>query len=235
MDESGAATADRRLAPGDRRRRLAAAHLYAIVEVRPHGVTAAELLAPALAAGVDVVQLREKGASDDEIEAAALSLRALCDRHGALLIVNDRPELVAACGADGVHVGQDDVAPEAARAALGADVLIGVSTHSPEQIAAALATDVDYIAVGPIHATPTKPGRPPVGLELVRHAAARVDRPFFAIGGIDRGNVEAVASAGAKRVAVVRAIRDAPDPGAAAAALRAAVTSGAEAHAGPSR
>jgi thiamine-phosphate pyrophosphorylase len=224
MDERAAATAEQGLTPGGRRRRLAAAHLYAIVEARPHGVAAADLLAPALAAGVDVVQLRDKEASDQEIAAAARSLRALCDRHAALLIVNDRPELAAACAADGVHVGQGDATPDEARARLGPGALIGLSTHSPEQIEAALARDVDYIAVGPVHATPTKPGRAPVGLELVRHAATHADMPFFAIGGIDPGNVDAVAAAGATRVAVVRAIRDAPDPAAAARALRAALT-----------
>jgi thiamine-phosphate pyrophosphorylase len=123
-----------------------------------------------------------------------------------------------------VHVGQEDEAIESVRRIVGPDVLVGVSTHSPEQVAAALGSDVDYFAVGPVHETPTKPGRPAVGLELVRHAAGIAgERPFFAIGGIDPGNVAEVVAAGAERVVVVRAIRDAADPQAAAATLRAAL------------
>lgn len=221
-DRSGTTLADPALG-GRRRRRLAAARLYAIVEALPHGRPAADLLAPALAAGVDLVQLRDKDASDERMIAAAGALRERCDEHDALLIINDRPDLVVACRADGVHLGQDDTAPARARAKLGAEALIGVSTHSPEQVEAARRLDVDYIAVGPVHATPTKPGRAPVGLDLVSYAAKRSGRPFFAIGGIDAGNAGAVADAGATRVAVVRAIRDATDPGEAARALRAAV------------
>jgi thiamine-phosphate pyrophosphorylase len=133
--------------------------------------------------------------------------------------VNDRPDLAIACAADGIHLGQDDADPELVRRLVGTEVLIGLSTHSREQIDAA--EGVDYIAVGPVHETPTKPEYRPVGTELVRYAAERSGTPpFFAIGGIDPENVDEVAAAGARRVAVVRAIRDAADPAAAARALR---------------
>ena len=146
---------------------------------------------------------------------------ALCDEAGALLILNDRPDLVAAAGADGCHVGQDDMDVPAARALAGEGAIVGQSTHFPAEIDAA--TEADYIGVGPVYATPTKPGRPAVGLELVRFAGAFAPVPFFAIGGIDASNVDAVVEAGARRIAVVRAIADAPDPRAAAAQLRAAI------------
>ncbi len=143
----------------------------------------------------------------------------MCARHGALFVVNDDPHLAAAANADGVHVGQDDVSVAQARMLLGPDRLVGLSTHTPAQIDAAAPAGVDYIGVGPVHATPTKPGRPAVGLDLVRYAAHRATVPFFAIGGIDAGNVESVRAAGAQRVAVVRALTEADDPERAAAAL----------------
>jgi thiamine-phosphate pyrophosphorylase len=205
-----------------RRERLRRARLYFVTDVRP-GLE--ELLAGALAGGVDMVQLRDKPASDDELVRAAAVFRRLCDEHGALFWLNDRPDLVAACGADGVHVGQDDMPVAEARRVAGGDVLVGLSTHSPEQLDAALASDeADQLSVGPVWETPTKEGRPAAGLDYVRHAAqVAADRPWFAIGGIDLGNVREVIEAGASRVVVVRAIRDAADPGAAAAALRAAL------------
>ena len=183
-----------------------------------------EFLAAALAGGVDIVQLRMKEAGDGEIVAAGRRFAAAAAEHDALFILNDRPDLVDATGADGVHVGQDDAAVDAARALVGPDRIVGLSTHTPEQIGAALIAPVDYIGVGPVHATPTKPGRPAVGLELVRFAAANATVPFFAIGGIDTTNVNAVAAAGATRVAVVRALTNAVDPSTAARALRAAIT-----------
>lgn len=216
-----------------RRRRLEAARLYLIVEAEPGGRPAAEVVAPALAGGVDIVQLRDKEGGDEAIVSAARSLRSVCDEHDALLVLNDRPDLVLDSGADGVHLGQDDVSVDEARALLGSDSLVGLSTHSEEQIAAAGDSLADYIAVGPVHATPTKPGRPPVGVELVRHAARAAAKPFFAIGGLDESNVREVVGAGAERVAVVRAIRDAKDPRAAAEGLRRAVLE--EARAGPAR
>jgi thiamine-phosphate pyrophosphorylase len=206
----------------ERRARLQDARLYLVCDLRPGGRPLADVLAPALAGGVDIVQLRDKQASDDELLAAAKVARRLCDDAGALLILNDRPDLVAAAGADGCHVGQNDLAVAEARAlAGGGGAIVGLSTHFPTDIEAA--GDADYIGVGPVHATPTKPGRPAVGLEFVRFAAAHARMPFFAIGGIDASNVDAVVAAGASRIAVVRAIADAADPRAAAAELRAAV------------
>jgi thiamine-phosphate pyrophosphorylase len=205
----------------DRRARLQRAALYVVCATRPGGRALDDVLAAALEGGVDVVQLRDKRATDEELLAAAATARRRCDEAGALLILNDRPGLVVATGADGCHVGQDDIGVAAARALAGPHALVGRSTHTPADIAAA--GDADYIGVGPVHATPTKPGRPAVGLDLVRHAAQHAPVPFFAIGGIDAANVGAVVAAGARRIAVVRAIADAADPRAAAAALRAAL------------
>jgi thiamine-phosphate pyrophosphorylase len=197
--------------------RLSAARLYLVIEA-----AAARDVAPAaLEGGVDVVQLREKEASDEYVIAAGRELRALCDEHGALLVVNDRPDLALACGADGVHLGQDDEPAAAVRDLVGQELFVGLSTHSPAQVEAAERDPaVDYLGVGPVYETATKPGVEPVGLELVRYAASRARKPWFAIGGIDAQRARAVADAGAERVAVVRAIRDAADPRAAAAALR---------------
>lgn len=211
-------------ASGDERRaRLSAARLYLIVEATPGGEPAAELVGPALDGGVDVVQLRDKATDDMALLAVARELLDLCGRHGALLILNDRPDLTLACGADGVHLGQGDASVDEARAVLGGDALIGVSTHSPAQIAAARESLADYLGVGPVHATPTKPGVEPVGEALVAHAASHAGKPFFAIGGIGPANVADVVAAGAERVAVVRAIGNADDPRGAAAALRRAL------------
>jgi thiamine-phosphate pyrophosphorylase len=168
------------------------------------------------------VQLRDKHASDEEIVRVGGELLALCEQHDALFFVNDRPDLAGACGAHGVHVGQDDEPVESVPASL----LVGLSTHSPDQVDAAIDSRADYFAVGPVYETPTKAGRPAVGLELVEYAAARDTRkPWFAIGGIETGNAGDVAAAGAERLVVVRAIRDADDPRSAAAALRSAVES----------
>jgi thiamine-phosphate pyrophosphorylase len=199
----------------DRHERLRSARLYLVCAEQPD-----EFLATALGAGVDIVQLRMKEAGDDAIVAAGQRFARAAARHGALFVLNDRPDLVAATGADGVHVGQDDMSVAEARAIVGPGHLIGLSTHTPDQIDAAGALDVDYIGVGPVHATPTKPGRPAVGLELVSYAAEHATVPFFAIGGISPENVGAVASAGAERIAVVRALTDASDPAHAARRLR---------------
>ena len=186
------------------------------------------VLDAALGGGVDVLQLREKDATDEEIAAAAARFRRHCDEHAALFVVNDRVDLALETGADAVHVGQDDDPVEQVRARCGDRLAIGLSTHSEEQLHAGMATGADYVCVGPVFATPTKPDYAAVGLDLVRHAAAVADRPWFAIGGIDTANAADVAAAGAQRLVVVRAIRDSSDPRAAAAALRAAVE---EAHA----
>jgi thiamine-phosphate pyrophosphorylase len=213
------------LAPPDakgplRRERLRTARLYLCCGARPNGEDPEPLLRAALNGGVDIVQLREKELPRRETELAALTFRRLCDTYSALFVVNDDPDLARACDADGVHVGQDDTSPDEARAMLGPDAIVGLSTHSKEQIAASAGQLVDYISVGPIWETPTKEGRPAVGLELIRHAAESAPHPFFAIGGIDAGNAAQVVDAGARRLCVVRAIRDANDPTAAAEELR---------------
>ncbi len=174
----------------------------------------------ALAGGVDVLQLRDRSLGDNELLTRALEWAEIAHRHGALFFVNDRPDIALLSGADGVHVGQDDLPPAAVRELAGDRLLIGRSTHTPEQIRAAMDEPVDYIAVGPVHATPTKPGRPAVGIELVEVAAREASKPWFAIGGIDATNVASVTQAGATRVVVLRAIAQAPDPHAAATALR---------------
>jgi thiamine-phosphate pyrophosphorylase len=183
------------------------------------------LLAAALRGGVDVLQLRDRTLDDDGVRREAARFRAAADAAGALFVLNDRPDLAVEVGADGVHVGQEDAAPAAARAVVGPDRIVGRSTHAPAQGAAAAADpDVDYLSVGPVHATPTKPGRVPTGLAYVRWAAANVDKPWFAIGGIGPATIADAVAAGARRVVVVRAIAGAGDPEAAAAGLRAALT-----------
>ena len=210
-------------AVADRHRRLTAARLYFVCDRRPGGRALPEVLAAALAGGVDVFQLRDKTADDDALLAVAAEARAICTAAGALFLLNDRPDLALAAEADGVHVGQADAPVAAARAAVGAGRLVGLSTHGAAQADAAAALGPDYIAVGPVHATPTKPGRQAIGLEPVRHAARTVTIPWFAIGGIDPVSVHDAAAAGAARVVVVRAIAEADDPQAAARSLRAAL------------
>jgi thiamine-phosphate pyrophosphorylase len=204
-----------------RRQRLQAARLYLVLEAEPPGRDLERLLHDVLAGGVDMVQLRDKQADDSALLRAAAVFRSVCDEHGALFWVNDRPDLALEARADGVHVGQDDLPPDEVRSTVGQELLIGLSTHSERQLEVALVSDVDELSVGPVYETPTKPGRPATGLALIEHAARHAgERAWFAIGGIDPGNVRQVVAAGAQRVVVVRAIRDAEDPRAAAAALR---------------
>jgi len=203
-----------------RRERLRTARLYFVCEARPGGHDPEALLQAALNGGVDIVQLREKALGRDEVERSARTFRRLCDTYSALFIVNDDPYLARTCNADGVHVGQDDVAAAEARELLGPEAIVGLSTHSEQQLAASAEQPVDYVSVGPVWETPTKEGRPGVGLGLVEHAAANAPHPFFAIGGVDPGNAGEVVAAGARRLGVVRAIRDADDPTAIAEALR---------------
>jgi len=173
------------------RERIGSARLYLVCDARPRA-----FLDAALRGGVDIVQLRDKTLADDALIAAAREFRAAADAAGALFVLNDRPDLVEACGADGVHVGQDDGSVADARAVVGPERIVGRSTHAPEQGSAAGADpDVDYLAVGPVHATPTKPGRPAAGLGYVEWAAANVSKPWFAIGGLDAANVGAVTAA----------------------------------------
>jgi thiamine-phosphate pyrophosphorylase len=203
-----------------RRERLRTARLYFVCDARPRGEDPEPLLRAALSGGVDIVQLREKQLGRAEIERAASTFRRVCDTYSALFIVNDDPDLARACNADGVHVGQDDASAEAARELVGPDAIVGLSTHSEQQIAAASERPVDHISVGPIWETPTKAGRPAVGLDLVSHAAEHATHPFFGIGGIDATNAEQVVAAGARRLCVVRAIRDDANPAVAAEELR---------------
>ncbi|MEU6401772.1 thiamine phosphate synthase [Streptomyces sp. NPDC046985] len=201
------------------RDRLADARLYLCTDARTRQGDLPEFLDAVLAAGVDIVQLRDKGMeAAEELEHLEVFADA-CARHGRLLAVNDRADVAHAARADVLHLGQGDLPVSAARAILGDDVLIGRSTHAePEAAAAAVQEGADYFCTGPCWPTPTKPGRPAPGLELVRYTASLgTDRPWFAIGGVDLGTLDEVLDAGARRVVVVRAITAAEDPGAAAA------------------
>jgi thiamine-phosphate pyrophosphorylase len=181
----------------------------------------AAILCAAIDGGADVVQLRNKSATPGELLAAARVVVAYARQRGAIAIVNDHLELAIEAGAHGVHLGQDDGSLAAARARCGPGMLLGRSTHSLHQALAAVADGADYLGVGPLFATPTKPGRPATGLGLVSEVAGAVTLPWFAIGGIDAGNIDGVLDAGAIRVAVVRAVCLAPDPIVAAADLKA--------------
>ncbi|MGK2954805.1 MAG: thiamine phosphate synthase [Solirubrobacterales bacterium] len=201
-----------------RRERLRTARLYFVCDARPGGEDPEPLLKAALDGGVDIIQLREKSGDLRTIERSAQTFRRMADNFGVPFMINDDPELAVSVRADGVHIGQDDTSVEEARRIVGTESLIGLSTHSVEQISAA--AGVDHISVGPVWETPTKAGRPAVGLELVEHAAKTTTIPFFAIGGIDTENVGKVLAAGARRICVVRALRDSPDPTGVAEALR---------------
>jgi thiamine-phosphate pyrophosphorylase len=204
----------------ERRARLTAARLYLVCGAAPEGGQLLDLLGSAIAGGVDIVQLREKHLPDEELAPVATACRVLCEQLGALLIVNDRPLVAVEADADGVHVGQDDMPVAQVRELVGPGMLIGLSTHTPMEIRAIDPALVDYIGVGPIHTTPTKPGRPAVGLELVRYAAAHAPVPFFAIGGLHAGNLAETIDAGATRACVLRAIAHADGPEQAARTLR---------------
>jgi thiamine-phosphate pyrophosphorylase len=206
-----------------RRDLLAGISVYLVTDASPKLGPFEEFLATAIDAGVDMLQLRDRRLNDRELLDAARLAARVCRELGALCIINDRLDVALSAGADGVHLGQDDLDLKSARAIAGADFVIGVSTHSAEQVDRAQESDADYFAVGPIYATPTKPGRPPVGLDLVRYAAANARKPFFAIGGIDPTNVGLVSAAGAKSVSVLRWISQSDDPAAAVRSLREAM------------
>ena len=203
-------------------RSLKDARLYLVAPARLAVGSLAELVAELAAAGVDLVQLREKALEAGDLLRAGEPVARACRDAGIPFIVNDRPDVALALEADGTHVGQNDIPAGLARRLL-PDGIIGLSTHGPGEVEAALGrADIDYIAVGPVYPTPTKPGRPAPGLALVRHvAAARPALPWFAIGGIEERTVDAVVAAGARRIVVVRAITEASDPPAAAARLKA--------------
>ena len=198
---------------------LDTARLYLVARSELVAGKLADLVPELVGAGVGIIQLREKEMAEEDIRRAAGSILDACRAAGVPFILNDRPDIAAAIGADGVHVGQDDSPVPAARRASGG--IVGLSTHSRQQIVAAEPVRPDYIAVGPVFETPTKPGRPAVGLELPGFAAEHANVPWFAIGGIDSRNINSVVDAGATRVVVVRAITEAADPVVAAAALRA--------------
>ncbi|MFE0047623.1 thiamine phosphate synthase [Streptomyces albireticuli] len=213
------------------RERLTDARLYLCTDARKRQGDLPEFLDAVLASGVDIVQLRDKGMeAGEELEHLAVFADA-ARRHGKLLAVNDRADVAHAIRSDVLHLGQGDLPVPAARAVLGADVLVGRSTHAEAEVAAAVAEPgVDYFCTGPCWPTPTKPGRHAPGLDLVRRTAALAPaRPWFAIGGIDAGNLDEVLDAGARRIVVVRAITEAEDPGAAAASLARRVRARAEA------
>jgi len=202
-----------------RRERLRWARLFFVCDALPRGEDPELLLRAAFSGGVGIVEQRDRERPAAALRRSAATFRRVADVYSAPFIVNDDPHLAQELDADGVHVGQDDAPPAEAREILGPEPLIGLSTHSAEQIAAAHEEPVDYISVGPVWETPTKPGRPSTGLELISRAAREATLPWFAIGGIDPSNCGEVVAAGARRICVVRAIRDAFDPGAAARAL----------------
>ena len=213
--------------------RLASARLYLCTDARRERGDLAEFADAALAGGVDIIQLRDKGSTGEHQlgplgardELAALEILAdAARRHGSLVAVNDRADIARAAGADVLHLGQADLPLAVARDVIAPDTLIGRSAHDHGQVAAAIAEDVDYFCVGPCWPTPTKPGRPAPGLQLVRIAADLApDKPWFAIGGIDADRLADVLEAGARRIVVVRAITAAEDPRAAAERLRSAL------------
>ncbi len=213
------------------RERLASARLYLCTDARREKGDLAAFAEAALAGGVDIIQLRDKGSAGENqfgpLEARAelgalAALKAAARRHGALVAVNDRADVAFAAGADVLHLGQDDLPPWYARRILGPDVVIGRSTHDPAQASKATTDEhIDYFCTGPVWTTPTKPGRSAAGLDLVRRAAeAEPVRPWFAIGGIDEARLPEVLDAGATRIVVVRAITEADDPEAAARSLK---------------
>ncbi|BDD96726.1 thiamine-phosphate synthase [Mycolicibacterium fortuitum subsp. fortuitum] len=210
------------------------ATLYLCTDARRERGDLAEFADAALAGGVDLIQLRDKGSAGEkqfgplEARQELDALEVLADaarRHGALLAVNDRADIALAAGADVLHLGQDDLPLDVARSVIGQRPVIGRSTHDATQAAAAVEEQVDYFCVGPCWPTPTKPGRTAPGLDLVRStAASNPDKPWFAIGGIDQQRLPEVLAAGARRIVVVRAITGAEDPRAAAAELKATIS-----------
>lgn len=199
------------------------ARLYLVSTARlPSGTELADLVGDLASAGVGIVQLREKDMEAADLVRAGEPIRDACRAAGIPFIINDRADVALALGADGVHVGQNDLPVKTCRRILGDDTIVGLSTHAPHEIDAAVTAPerADYLAVGPVHATPTKPGRSPAGLDLVRYAAKKVsDMPWFAIGGINSSNIAGAMEAGARRIVVVRAITEARNPVEAAAGL----------------
>lgn len=173
--------------------------------------------------GVDIVQLRDKSLDAGSLTTRGSLVARVCARHGVPFIVNDRPDVALACGADGVHVGQADIAPAVARRILGPDALIGLSTHSTPDLAASRNEPVDYISAGPVERTPTKPGRPGTGAAYAAQATRQAGRPVFVTGGVRPETVPRLVAAGCRRFVVVRYLTEATDPADAARRLRAAI------------
>jgi thiamine-phosphate pyrophosphorylase len=207
--------------------RLKAARLYVITSsAHSDGRDLVSQSRAALMGGAEILQLRHRGLKDSALLLVARELRRLTDQYHALFIINDRPGVALLVDADGVHVGQEDLPVDAVRRVMGEDKLVGVSTHAIEQARKALEDGADYIGVGPVYPTPTKEGRPAVSVEYVRQVARlKLPIPFFAIGGIDAGNISEVLDAGATRVAVVRAVMASPDPEEAARSLKKSIYS----------
>jgi len=205
------------------RNRLASARLYLCTDARQRQGDLPRFLDEVLGNGVDVVQLRQKGLEAGQELRYLEVFRMACAEHGALLAVNDRADVAYAAGADVLHLGQDDLPAAVARDLIGPDPIIGLSSHAEAETSAAAAEDAaDYFCAGPVWPTPTKPGRPAPGLDIVRYAASLGTlRPWFAIGGIDEGNLDQVVAAGATRVVVVRVLTEAEQPGAVAARIAA--------------
>ena len=203
--------------------RLAGRRLYLCTEDRPD---LADFLAACLRGGVDVVQLRDKHLDARPLLARAEVAAEVCRAQGVPFILNDRPDLALACGADGVHVGQDDTPPAVARRILGDDAVIGLSTHAPPEWDAAAGEPVDYLSAGPVNATPTKPGRPGTGLEYLEYVSATATGgtlPWFVTGGATPETIPGMAAAGARRFVVVRYLTGSDDPEAAARRLRSVI------------
>jgi len=200
--------------------RLAGRRLYLCT---PDRADLEGFVAACVRGGVDLVQLRDKELEARPLLVRARALAAVCRDLGVPFILNDRPDLALECGADGVHVGQEDASADLCRRLLGPEALVGLSTHDPSQLSAAAAAPVDYVSVGPVVATPTKPGRPGVGLGLVTAAGTATDRPFFVTGGATPDSVPGMVAAGATRVVAVRWLTEAADPERAARSLRTAL------------
>ena len=196
---------------------LEGCRLYLCTADRPD---LAEFLVACIRGGVDVVQLRDKVLDARPLLARARLAAEVCVEHGVPFVLNDRPDLALACGADGVHGGQDDAPPALARRILGPGAIVGLSTHAPAELDASADEPADYVSVGPVAATPTKPGRPGTGLDYLRYAARTATRPWFGTGGVTPETLPPMLEAGARRFVVVRWLTESPDPEAAARALR---------------
>lgn len=190
---------------------LSAIRLYVITDARPR-LPLERFLDAAISGGVGMVQLRDKQLSDAELLAVAAACARTCKERGVAFIVNDRADIALAAGADGVHLGQDDLPADAARLLMGPDRIIGLSTHTPDQILAARNSQADYVGVGPIHETPTKPGRPAVGVDLLKFAVAHAAQPYFAIGGLEPANIGELVDSGARGISVHRYVTQSSDP-----------------------